>query len=396
MRKFIADYIFPVSEEPVKNGILITEDDGTIIEILEEQKQNYSLTDVEYFKGIICPGFVNTHCHLELSYLKGFMPEHQGLNEFIVQLEKIRKFEDDEIITAAVDAEKEMENNGIIAVGDICNSIHTFEIKNKSPLRYHTFVESFSSNPDRAETAFEKALRLYSSIKLNENNAEASITPHAPYSLSPALFGMIKKFSEKHQSIVTIHHQESEDENKFFCGSQQKISERQIQFGVASSVFYNTGLRPLPSIEKYLPHENPLLLVHNTVSEKEDIAFAKEHFKNLYWCFCPNSNLYIENKLPDFGIFMDEGCKITLGTDSLAANHSLSILDEMKTIAHHAPFIELEKLISWATRNGAEFLHFDDKLGTLEKGKQPGINLIQGVDLETLCLLPESKVRRMV
>jgi cytosine/adenosine deaminase-related metal-dependent hydrolase len=257
-------------------------------------------------------------------------------------------------------------------------------------------VESFSSNPDRADAAFEKALRLYASIKLNENNAEASITPHAPYSLSPALFNMIKKFAEENKSIVTIHHQESEDEDKFFQGSKQKISERQIQFGVVSSVFYNTGLRPLPSIEKFLLHKNPLLLVHNTVSNREDIAFAKEHFKNLYWCFCPNSNLYIENKLPDFRIFIDEGCKITLGTDSLAANHNLSILDEMKTISHHAPFIELGTLITWATKNGAEFLRFGDKLGTLEKGKQPGINLIEGVDLKTLCLLPESSVKRLL
>jgi len=396
MRKFSSDYIFPVSEEPVKNGILITEDDGTIIDLLRVESFDYSLTDVECFNGIICPGFVNTHCHLELSYLKGFMPEHQGLNEFIVQLEKIRKFEDDEIISAAVEAEKEMESNGIVAIGDICNSIHTFEIKNKGTLRYHTFVESFSSNPDRAEAAFEKALRLYASIKLNENNSSASITPHAPYSLSPALFEMIKKFAEEHQSIVTIHHQESEDENRFFHGSEQKISERQIQFGVASSVFYNTGLRPLPSIEKYLLHKNSLLLVHNTVSNNNDIVFAKEHFKDLYWCFCPNSNLYIENMLPDFRIFMDAGCKITLGTDSLAANHCLSILDEMKTITLHAPFIELETLIIWATKNGAEFLRFDDILGTLEKGKQPGINLIEGIDINGQRLLPESRVRRLL
>jgi cytosine/adenosine deaminase-related metal-dependent hydrolase len=396
MRKFIADYIFPVSEKPVKNGILITEDDGNIIDLLKMDALDYAMMDVEYFKGIICPGFVNAHCHLELSYLKGIMPEHQGLNEFIVQLEKIRKFEDDEIVSAAVDAEKEMENNGIVAVGDICNSIHTFEIKNKSALRYYTFVESFSSNPDRAEAAFEKALRLYASVKLNENNSSVSITPHAPYSLSPALFNMIKKFAEDHQSIVTIHHQESEDENKFFRGSEQKISERQIQFGVLSSVFYNTGLRPMPSIEKYLPQENPLMLVHNTVSNREDIAFAKNNFNDLYWCFCPNSNLYIENKLPDFSIFMDEQCKITLGTDSLAANHSLSILDEMKTITHHAPSIELEKLISWATINGAAFLRFDGKLGTLEKGKQPGINLIEGIDTKGPRLLPKSRVRRLV
>jgi cytosine/adenosine deaminase-related metal-dependent hydrolase len=68
----------------------------------------------------------------------------------------------------------------------------------------------------------------------------------------------------------------------------------------------------------------------------------------------------------------------------------------MKTISHHAPFIELGTLITWATKNGAEFLRFGDKLGTLEKGKQPGINLIEGVDLKTLCLLPESSVKRLL
>jgi len=396
MRKFIAEYIIPVSARPIKNGILITDDKGVIIELLPMEELDYALMDAEYCKGIICPGFVNVHCHLELSYLKDAIQEHGGLDEFVVRLQSIRKAEDSKIVNAAVDAEHEMKENGIVAVGDISNTNHTFALKESSPLSYHTFVESFSSDANRADRAFEKALKLFNEIAANKNNSRASVTPHATYSLSPPLFEKVRQFAMEHKSILTLHHQESEDENSFFSGADEKISQRQKKFGVEHSVFYNTGLRPLPSVKDYLPAGNRMLLVHNTVSGREDIRFAQNNFKEIYWCFCPNSNLYIENKLPDFAIFIDDHCKITLGTDSLASNKCLSILEEMKTISRCAPSVHLETLMEWATRNGAEFLGFDAQLGTLEKGKQPGINLIKDVDAEALQLLPESNVKRLL
>jgi len=375
---------------PIKNGILITSDQGVIVDLISEKNTDYSIQDIEKYAGIICPGFVNTHCHLELSYLKNKTPKQSGLDAFILFLSKNRKQKNELIIAAAKKAEQEMIHNGIVAVGDICNNESTLQLKAESKLFFHHFIEVFASDETKADHAFEKGLKLYQTAISMYRNNHASITPHAPYSLSPKLFKKVKAFAEEHKFIQTIHHQESEDENLFFLGSGETITERQKKFGVTNSCFYNTGKRPLKSIAEFLAHQNPMLFVHNTVSTKEDIQFAKRYFKNLYWCLCPNANIYIENKLPCIQFFLDENCKLTLGTDSLASNYQLSILEEMKTIQLAIPAISTEQLVQWATLNGAEFLNCSTQYGSFEIGKKSGINLIQKIDLKNVKLLTES------
>jgi cytosine/adenosine deaminase-related metal-dependent hydrolase len=144
-----------------------------------------------------------------------------------------------------------------------------------------------------------------------------------------------------------------------------------------------------------MPQDSKILLVHNTVTTPEDIHYAMANHQHLYWCFCPNANLYIENKSADYQAFISAHARCVVGTDSYASNWSLSILDELKTISRNAPDISLETLLQWATNNGAEFLNYDAQLGTLEKGKQPGINLIYDLDIDHLHLTPATKVKSL-
>ncbi|NTW31479.1 MAG: amidohydrolase family protein [Bacteroidetes bacterium] len=393
MQKLTADYIFPISQPSVKNGIVIVDDNGVISEnVIDPANLDYNISDVKPLNGFICPGFINTHCHLELSYLKEKIHEHTGIDKFIIELEQQRKgINEEEKAQALSDAENEMIENGIVAVGDICNDNSTFPLKNKGNIYYHSFIETFSSNPEKADIIFEKALKLYDEIK-NKNNS-CSITPHAPYSLSKKLFLKIKTFAEKSGNILSIHHQESEEENKFFMSKNGNIKDMLTRFGVTNPDFYNSGLRPLAGIAEYIPNENNLLLVHNTVTTDNDIEFATSYFKNLYWCFCPNANLYIEQRLPDFALFFNNKCKITIGTDSLASNKILSVLAELKTISASIPFVPLTELLKWATFNGAEFLKISHKFGSIEKGKSPGILLIENVDVENMKLIKDTEVK---
>jgi cytosine/adenosine deaminase-related metal-dependent hydrolase len=398
VRKLSADYVFPVSQPPVKKGIIIVDDHGKITEnIIDPSLTDYSLQDVEYYPGFICPGFINSHCHLELSYLRGKMTENSGLDKFIVELEQIRKGIKEEEQTEAIhDAEQEMIKNGIVAAADICNSNSTFSIKNNSKIYYHSFIESFASDPQRSELAFDKALKLYNEIIIHKNNNVASITPHAPYSLSKDLFSKIKEFALKTGNIISIHHQESEEENKFFLSSNGNIKDMHHRFGVEKSDFSNSGLRPLAAIADFLPKNNPVQLVHNTVTTDIDIDFAEQNFKELYWCFCPNANLFIEQKLPEFALFYNKKCRITVGTDSLASNRSLSVLDELKTIWASIPFIPLNEMLKWATINGAEFIKQGNRLGTIEKGKTPGLLLLENMNNTKIHFTREAFVRVLI
>ena len=389
MRTIKADYIFPVSSPPIKNGVVTIDDKGRITELISSAG-NYK-DHAENYTGVICPGFVNAHCHLELSWMKGKISEGKGLDAFIREFVNSGAGDPEEVQRAIVAAEQEMLSNGIVAVGDISNNASSFAQKKKAKLRYHTFVEVFAFDPAQADAAFGKGKKLFEEV-----SQRGSIVPHAPYSVSEKLMKKISSFAEENGSVLSMHNQESEDENELFLHGTGGVLARLKGFGIDTSFWKPTGQRSLLSSIIHLTSDIRVLLVHNVVTNTEDIVQASAHNKYLAWCLCPNANLFIGGKLPDVSLFDKEDMQVCLGTDSLASNHGLSILDEMKVLAKHFPQIMFDRLLQWATINGARLLNFDRDLGSIEEGKTPGLNLIEGMDMENLRLTPESSVRKLV
>jgi aminodeoxyfutalosine deaminase len=365
MRKLSADIIYPITSEPVEKGVLIIDDHGKIIDLLSNDT---GLQDVEYMEGSLCPGFINTHCHLELSHLRGLIAEKTGLIDFILELQKIRNFPEEEITDAIEKAEDEMIRNGIVAVGDISNTSITATQKRKQNLYYHTFIELLGFNPDHAETIFNKGLSIESEFEgLNK-----SLTPHAPYSVSSELMQLI---ANKNEKFYSIHNQESEEENKFARNKTGDFLRLYQTFNINIDHYQPSGKS---SLMTYLPYfeKKKILLVHNSHTSVNELSSTSAN-THVYWCLCPNANLYIENELRDIYVLLkDHKDHITIGTDSLASNHSLNICSEIQTIHTHYPEISLQELFKWATLNGAKFLEIDDQYGSFRKGKTPGVNLI--------------------
>lgn len=400
MRYITADCIFPISSPPVKKGVVIAEDDGTIINVLSFQDPSLipHAKAIEAFRGFLCPGFINTHCHLELSHLKNKLTAGKGLPHFIKEIAMNRKATEEEIRKALVLAEDEMIAGGIVAVGDISNFNHSFEQKKKGRMKYHTFIEIFDLVPERAEEEFQRGLTLereLNTIHPSPFTLQTSITPHAPYTVSKKILNLINEFAIAHGSPISIHNQETESEDEMFIDGSGKLFETLSSFGDYYKNWKPTGSDSLSSTLVHLPRCNKMQLVHNTYTSSEDITWVHLYSMMIWWCTCPNANLFIENKLPDYRLFVDAGCRMTIGTDSYASNRSLSILGELKTITKHAPWIKLETLLRWATLNGAEFLGFAKEMGSLEKGKKPGLNLIKNVDIEKLILTEDSEVERI-
>jgi cytosine/adenosine deaminase-related metal-dependent hydrolase len=376
MRKISADYIFPVSSPPVKNGVIILEDNGTIAEVVFPGSGLRS-SDAEFFPGVIVPGFVNAHCHLELSYLKGKISEGKGLAGFFSELLPQRsKYSPEEIKTALVQAEEEMIRNGIVGVGDISNTEHSFEQKKKSKIAYHTFLEVFDLTAEKAEEKLLESKAL--SDKLG--SLAHSVVPHAPYTVSGKLMELIDKLQ---QPLLSIHSLETASENELFRTGTGPLAELMQKAGVDVDAKRRDRGSLLFVLGRMIEAKK-ILLVHNTFTSKEDVDLIRFYGKgaelDIALSLCPNANLYIENRLPDIPMLLNEGMKLCIGTDSYASNRSLSILDEMITISKHFPQIPFETLIAWATINGAEVLGFEKELGTLEKGKRPGLNLLKGMN----------------
>ncbi|WP_293299265.1 amidohydrolase family protein [Pedobacter sp. UBA4863] len=387
MQRYLsADWIYPITHAPIANGVLEVAITGEIVSVLTaEEAINKNIKDVEQFEGVLVPGFVNTHCHLELSHLFEKIPKQTGLPVFVKEIVAQRAATDQVVIAAMDAADKQMYENGIIAVGDISNQLLSKEVKQHSALYYHTFVEVFGVNSP-SQPIIDEAIKIrdgYWPLK-------ASVVPHAPYSVSTELFRYIEKITRP-QDILSIHNQETAAENEFFEKGTGDFEAMYQRMGVPKSEAHGTGENAIRYHLPQLPN-NTTLLVHNTFTSKADIDFAMAQHQDLYWCLCPNANVYIEDKLPNVNLFFELKDKVTLGTDSLASNHQLSILAEMCTLQQkfHLPF---EVLLQWATINGAKFLGIDDWCGSFEIGKIPGVNLI---GLDSAGLIKSIKVKRLI
>lgn len=396
MRKISATYIFPGNRPPLKNGILICDDDGTILDLIDTGGQLREQAGMEFYSGILVPGFVNAHCHLELSHLKGKIPEKTGLGGFLGFINKLRNQEEDPEM-AMEKADFQMWSSGIVAVGDVSNSYSSMEIKKNSRIKYHTFVEAFGFHPSRAEKAFAFAEFVESMFR--EFGLPASVTPHSPYSVSELLFQKIRQKALVEDNILSVHNQESQDETEFFLkGTGPLFHHLSEILGLDISHWKPTGKSSMEFTLSFIPRKNPLLLVHNTFTSFEDIQLLKRqrNMENTFLVLCPNANLYIENKLPPIHLFKKENMNICLGTDSLASNHQLSVLQEMITLQKFFPEITLQELVEWGCWNGSLALGLNDFFGSLDPGKKPGVNLISGADLRQLKLTEKSKVKRLI
>ena len=390
MKYYSADYILPVSGSPIKNGTVAV-DQHEIIAVYEEGSEELSGKEIEKFKGLIVPGFVNSHCHLELSHLHNKIPGAEGLISFVQQIIRSRNIEigAEEVQEAMLAADKLMYDNGIVAVGDISNTINSKPVKQQSALYYHTFIELLGFDPEKAKSIFKTGTDLYEKFQ----PLKASVVPHAPYSVSKELFRFMSKFCWENGSILSIHNQETEEENKFFRYKTGQFVEFYQNLNVSIDFFRAQARNSVQSIIPLLPENQKILLVHNTYTSFKDLNFISRSGRDVSFCFCPNANMYIEKRLPKIDIFSSAGFNLTLGTDSLASNNTLCILSELKTLHANFPALQLTDTIKWATLNGARFLGIEQNCGSIEKGKKPGLNLIS--DTEGLRLTQLSKVRRL-
>lgn len=397
LRRISANYIFPISTPPLKNGIIELDDNNVVTNVIDTKGDIKEIEKLEFYNGILVPGFVNAHCHLELSYLRGFIEGNgEGLPKFLSEVMSKRFGLPDNLDEIIRKADEEMQAEGIVAVGDISNSEFSLRIKAQSKIYYHNFIEVFRMEPEKADEVYNQGVALFQKAK--SLNMASSIVPHAPYTMSVPLLQKIKdSYHELNaDQVFSLHNQESDEENAMFLNRTGKLVELFDKFGMDSSAFKATGKRSLESMVPYFPEAANILLIHNIFTCQEDIDNIVDFKDKLFWVTCPKSNLIIENKLPDYDLFGSNKLCIAMGTDSYSSNTSLSILDEIKTISKNCPKIQLEELVRWATLNGAKALKIDHIFGSFEVGKSPGVNLISGIDFRAMKLIESTSVKSLV
>lgn len=380
--KFQADRLFDGVRFRDSESVLITDKEGTIVEITTLENAG---DEIQRFEGFLMPGMINAHCHLELSHLKNCIPPHTGLPTFLKQVVALRSFDPGEVALAIETAAVEMQQNGIVAVGDICNKIDTASFKASSKIRWHNFIEVISFTNAKAEENLARYQEIAKVFEEHSNITETiqrtTLVPHAPYTVSPEAFKKLNELTKC--QLISIHNQECAAENEMYEKGSGAFYEFFQQMNIPVSDFPITHKSSLQSYLPYFNQSQTLLLIHNTTIASTDLSFAIQHAQsnkmNIHYCLCVNANLYIENKLPPIPMLLDAGVSIVLGTDSYSSNWQLSIIKEVQTIHQNFPSIPLETILQWATLQGAQAFGWEKELGSFEKGKRPGV-LVVGED----------------
>ncbi|MDQ3550395.1 MAG: amidohydrolase family protein [Bacteroidota bacterium] len=372
-RKLKGDKIFD-GYELQDDKVLIVNDGGIVEDLVQISEAGEG---VEYYKDILSPAFINCHCHLELSHMKDLIPEKTGLVDFVYQIINGRHHPKEEIEEAIKNAELEMYNNGIIAVGDICNDSATLAQKQNRKIKYYNFIEVLGWLPSVAQSRFDKAREMYDlfASQTSATRNHNSVVPHASYSVSGDLWHQIQPYFKN--KVVSIHNQETIFEDDFFKVGKGDFVRMYELMKIDNTHHKPTNKSSLQSYFHYLTEAKNIILVHNTFITQNDLDYIRDahHYNsfNTFFCLCINANQYIEDALPPVDLLINNNCDIVLGTDSLASNRSLSIADEIKTIHKFFPAVTINELLKWATINGARALNMHDQLGSFESGKKPGV-----------------------
>ncbi len=366
--RYTAQYVYTLQGEPIRNGFVEVGEDGTV---LATGACSPSETVEE---GLICPGFVNAHCHVELSYMKGLFRKGTGMAGFIDQINELRDTSSMEDKVSALKAAMDsMWAKGIQAMADISNCADSFEVKASHPMYTRTFLEVFGANPEECSSVMSYVLDLQA--KADSMGIDAAPTPHSCYTMSPELVTASSAAGLK-RGFLSFHSEESDQEEEMMRQGSGPMWDNRVRNGIPTPPVTGTS-----SLEYFLdrlkagvevPVEGNVLLVHECCLTAEGAALAKKVLTHPYLAVCPLSNLFIHNTLPPIPVMRASGIPICIGTDSLSSNDQLDVFAELECL-RKAFDVPMQELLTWACLNGARFLGKEDILGTLEPGKRPGV-----------------------
>ena len=391
MKRITAEYIYTLESEPIRNGFVEYEEDGTITAVGQCEDGE------EVMSGAIVPGFVNAHCHVELSHLHKKFRQGTGMARFIDQINELRDWAGREVKQQLVQEWMDkMWNDGVSAMADISNDDSSFDVKKSHKMYTRTFLEVFGSEPEMCEGVMNDVTAL--KAVADEAGIDAAPTPHSCYTMSPQLLSA-SAAAGLESGYISYHSQESQEEEDLLISGSGAMYENRKRSGMStppvtgdSSLKY--FLDRLADV-KPAPYDENILLVHNVCLQQSDIDAVKQTMNNAYFAICPLSNIFIHNALPPIDLMRKNGLAIVLGTDSLSSNDDLDVMKELVCLHENFPQVPMNELFTWASRNGARFLGKDDVLGSIAVGKRPGIVHVSGID-ENGCITAESRSRRII
>ncbi len=391
IKRISASYVYRLDAELIRNGFVEYDDaDGRIVNI------GRCSADEKPISAALVPGFVNAHCHIELSHLHGKFRKGTGMAGFIDQINELRDWAGRE---AKIELSRKwmdkMWEDGVSAMADISNDDSSFELKRNHRMYTRTFLEVFGSEAEMCGAVMKEVTELQRIA--DEVGIDAAPTPHSCYTMSPQLLSASAAAGIK-SGFLSYHSQESIEEEELIRNGSGTMYENRKRSGMStppvtgeSSLKY--FLDRLAVAKPVQPYDEHILLVHNCCLQQDDIDAVKKVMNNVYFAICPLSNIFIHNSLPPIELMRANALDICIGTDSLSSNDDLDMVKELYCLHSNFPSVPMSELLVWSSLNGARFLCKEDKYGSLTVGKRPGLVLIENIDSDGFVTKDSKSVR---
>ncbi len=315
--------------------------------------------------GVLLPGLVNAHCHVELSHLRHRIDYSLGFVPWVQNLIDARRSENAGVVRLKVqDAVKALENTGTVAVGDVSNNLAHLDLLADSDLHAVVFYEVIGWDPAQASSVFAAALGRLAQLDpdLPERDVRVRLAAHAPHSVSKELLALMAKRG----GPAAIHLAESPAECRFFRSGNGEWTDF-LKRRVGTVPFQAPGLSPIAYLDSLGLLNSQLLAAHCTQADDDDIALLAA--RKVSVVVCPRSNRNLKVGLPPVQKLADAGVNLCLGTDSLASVPTLDLMDDVAALRRAVPTLRPEAIVRMVTEAGARALGLDE-LGTITPGKR--------------------------
>jgi len=324
----------------------------------------------------VMPALVNAHTHLELSYLRGRVPRAEKFLDWIRTIMAARRqyldAADPQIVDAARAAIAEARASGTGLLGDISNTLVTAPLLRDASMPAQIFYELLRFNVSEAESMTREARAKADAAAHRGGDVRVSLAPHAPYSVSPALFSAIRADLDAHPGQRTsVHLGESPEELEFVRRGSGPWRILLEELGVWTDAWQAPGTSPVAYLEQLGFLDRRVLAVHGVQFDGDDLDRLRA--RDMTLVSCPRSNHYVGVGSPPLEAFYAMNVNVAFGTDSLASAPDLNMFAEVAEARRLAPRVPARTLLESATRRGAVALGFEDDYGTLEAGKRAQI-----------------------
>jgi cytosine/adenosine deaminase-related metal-dependent hydrolase len=366
-----AKWVLPIATAPIRDGWVAVKR-GRIAGVGNGQNRDA----VDLGDAVILPSLVNAHTHLELSYLRAAIPRATRFLDWIRAVMTARRQYADPtapvILGAARHGIAESHAAGTGLVGDISNTLVTMPLLHEAGVTAHVFHELLGFNAPEPEERVAIARASIDAACAGTPALRASLAPHAPYSVSPALLAAIRRDVDAHPgAISSIHAAESPDEVEFLASATGGWKDLLRELGVWADSWQAPGVSPVRYLEACGYLDPRVLIVHGVQCERDDLARVKNAGATLV--SCPRSNRYVGVGDPPLADFYASGVNVAFGTDSLASVDDLNVFGELAAARPLAPAVPASRLLESATLTAARALGFGSEYGSIARGKRASL-----------------------